>query len=224
MTSEQFSLFPEGGDEGCAPLSRLELAACGDGKVGNGVGAVIRKGMSLEPGPQGFDRIELGRIRRQEGPFDSPRQAVDGVPYQAGAMGLEAIPNDQQASSDLFDQRLEEGDDLRPFDRSLVQAEVDIGGADSGDHRQLFPVEVELDHRRLSPGRPGPHTGGPLRQPRFVDEDDYAAFPLGFFLSKGQVRFFQSATACSLRSMARLSGFWLEKPSAPRRRQTWTSL
>jgi hypothetical protein len=45
-----------------------------------------------------------------------------------------------------------------------------------------------------------------LTQTAFVDEDDRAAFFLGFFLMAGQVLRFHSTMASSLRSSARPAG------------------
>src|ERR1035437_6936982 len=54
-----------------------------------------------------------------------------------------------------------------------------------------MPVEVILQHRRVSARGPGAHPMGPLAQPAFVDEDDGAPRAERFFLSCGQRTRFQ---------------------------------
>jgi len=47
-----------------------------------------------------------------------------------------------------------------------------------------------------------------LSAPAFVDQNDLAALFLGFLSRVGQVAFFHSAMAASLRSSARPTGRW----------------
>src|SRR5207244_8935425 len=69
--------------------------------------------------------------------------------------------------------------------------------------RQRLPIEVVLQHRRLSPRRPSTAAVRPLAQPALVDANDGAAFFLGFFLISGQRSFFQRRIASSSPSQAR---------------------
>ena len=109
---------------------------------------------------------------------------------------------------------------LEPRPQVFDRIEADSGEMHSGDDRDVIPVETELHHRALALHRPGANPRGTLRQARFVDEDDQPPLSAGFFLSPGQVRFFQCSMATASRSSARRSGFWLENPSCPSRRQT----
>ena len=59
-----------------ALLSALEFLARGALKLAEVVGAIVRQGVSLEPSPQVFDRVEVGRVRRQERNLDMPAQGV----------------------------------------------------------------------------------------------------------------------------------------------------
>lgn len=79
---------------------------------------------------------------------------------------------------------------------------------------------MKLDDRRASFGCPSTHACRSFADAGLVDKDDHSAFPLGFFLSAGQVRRFHWRTASSLRSSARFSGFCTLKPNAPRIRQS----
>src|ERR1700756_4206308 len=117
-------------------------------------------------------------------------------------------------------QRSEEGNDLRCSHCPLYQLEVDVPEADTRDRRQLVPSEAVLQHRGLALGRPRPHTMRPLRDARFVYEDNDAAFSGSLFLSAGQLLVFHRRTAASSRCMARPLGRWLEKPSRLSRRHT----
>ena len=224
MTSEQFSLLPTGDDDGAASLGGLEFAAGGGSQFGQPVGTEIGQGVPLEPRPEVLDRIEFGGVRRQERQFDRAAGGIDVLAHQPAAMRPQAIPDDKQTPLQVAMQRLEEFDDLGAADCALVQPEHALPEAQAGDHRQLFPVEVELDHRRLPFERPSAHARGPLRQARLVHKDDQASFALGLFFSAGQVRRFQRPIAASSRSAARFSGFWLENPSPPSRRHTCTVL
>ena len=77
-------------------------------------------------------------------------------------------------------------DDLLGLDRLFEDLKVEVPDGDAGDDRERFPVEVKLEHRCLSAGRPGAPPMRPLAQTTFVDEDDRAALVLGFFLISGQ--------------------------------------
>ena len=78
-------------------------------------------------------------------------------------------------------ERLEELDYLFLLDAAFVQPEQAVGARESGDDRDVIPVEVKLDDWRLSLGRPGAHTGRSLADARLVHEDDQSALSLGFF-------------------------------------------
>jgi len=143
------------------------------------------------------------------------------LPHQAALVSPQAIPHHQQRSGDVPSQGLQELHPLRAADRSGKEAEVEVPPPQPSHRRQHLPVEGILQHGRLSLGRPGAATMGSLAQPAFVDEDDRAAFPLGFFLIPGQRRFFQCWIVSSLRSNARPVGRWQLQPNRRRMRQTW---
>ena len=90
-----------------------------------------------------------------------------------------------------------------------------LAEGEAGDHRQLLPVEVELDHRGMALERPGANPRGPLGEARLVHKDDQSSLLSGLFFSAGQVRRRQVATPASLLSCAavnRLFGRSLKKP------------
>src|SRR5574340_534179 len=221
MTLPKRSLHPASGDDRRTFLRALELVAGIGVQLAQIRRAVVGQRMPLEPCPQVFDRIQVWRIGRQEGQLDMTAQPVQIFAHQFAAVRLQPVPDNQQW---LFEVRLEclqEFDDLFFPDASLVQAEQAVVACQPGDNRNVIPVEVKLDDRRASPGSPSAHARRAFADPGFVDKNDYSAFPLGFFLSEGQVRRFHWRTASSSRSKARFSGFCTLKPSAPRIRQSW---
>lgn len=130
------------------------------------------------------------------------------------------VPEQQDFAGHLAVQRLEEGDDLRAFDRADVQAKAEVPPAQAGDGGDILPVEVEREYRGLPNQRPGPGPMWPLAQPALVEEDDGPTLLAGFFLRRGHCLVFQSAIFASSRSRARPTGRWGLKPSWPSRRQT----
>src|ERR1700720_2921110 len=106
-------------------------------------------------------------------------------------------------------------DDLWATDRSWKQSEVEVPPGHARHRRQPLPVEVILQHRRLSAWRPGTAAVGALAQSTFVDEDDRTAFFPGFFLISGQRFCFHSRIFSSSRSSARPTGRWPLQPTAP---------
>jgi len=101
----------------------------------------------------------------------------------------QTIPNDQQPARDVplqVLQVLQELDDLRAANGSRKQPEVEVPPGDPGDRRQGFPVEVILQHRRLSLWRPGTAAVRTLAQSAFVDEGDRQAVVFGLFFNSGQ--------------------------------------
>src|ERR1700685_2679900 len=120
----------------------------------------------------------------------------------------------------------EKFDDLFLADAALVQPEQTVGVRESGNHRDVIPVEVKWNDGGLPLDRPGAHARGALADAGLVYKDDQSAFSQGFFLRAGQVLRFQLRTASSSRSMARFSGFCTLKPKAPRIRQicVWPNL
>src|SRR5664279_5765640 len=225
-TSPQTGLNPTRRDDRRSSLSALELGASGGVEVVEVARAEVGQRMALEPSPQVLHGIEVRRIGRQERHLDVSVGGVQVLPYELAAMGLEAVPDDQQPALEVSAQRLEEFDVLLLLDRALVQPEHTARARQASDERDVRPVEVELDDGRLPLRRPGAHPGRPLAQAGLVDEDDQSPVALGFFLRAGQVLRFQVCTASSSRSMARRSGFCTENPRPPRMRQicVWPNL
>ena len=186
-TSPEAGLNPTRGDDGWAFLRALEFVAGGDVELIEVGRTEVGQGMTLEPGPQELDGVQVRRVRRQECHLNGAFGGVQILAHELAAMGLQTIPDDQQRPLQVGAQRLEELDVLLLLDGALVQTEHAVRSAEPGDDRDVGPVEVELDDRRLALGCPGAHSRGPFAQAGLVDEDDQSPVALGFFLSAGQV-------------------------------------
>lgn len=96
MTLPEPSLHPASGDDRMTLLDTLEFVARRRVQLAQMVGLVVGHRMSLQPDPQVFDRIHVRRVGWQECNLNVPLQAVQILPNQTTAMGLQAIPNYQQ--------------------------------------------------------------------------------------------------------------------------------
>src|SRR5210317_2095767 len=101
---------------------------------------------------------------------------VEVVANQFRTMRPETIPYDQQGLLEMPVQCLEKGHNLFLLDAALVKAKQAVQPTHSGNNRELLPIEMELNHWRLSPGRPSAHPCGPFAQTRLVDKNDQATF------------------------------------------------
>jgi hypothetical protein len=225
MTLEsEFCLFPESGDQGGFALHGLEAVSGELADFANGVQAQVGDLVFLQVGPDGFDRIEFWGIRRQTRDSDMAVQLFEPGIELAAAMNGSTIPDDQKRLRDLTLERAKEFNDLLGTNGTREEAKVELPERQAGNGRELFPGEAVLKDRRLAAQAPGAGDTGSLAQSGFVDEDEGATFPLGFFLSAGQSRRFQVAISDSLRWMARFSGFWHENPMRRSRCHRWPVL
>src|ERR1700676_2138991 len=86
----------------------------------------------------------------------------------------------------MTQQMLEELDHLRTFDGAWKEPKVKVPPRYPRHRRQRFPVEVVLQHRSLSPRRPGAAAMGPFAEPALVDENYDPALLFGLFFNSGQ--------------------------------------
>jgi len=106
----------------------------------------------------------------------------------------------------MAEQSLKEINDLRGFDAAFVQSEIKVIEGDPRRRREGFPIEVVLQNGSLAARRPSAYPVRPLAYSAFVDEDDGAAFFLGFFLRAGHFTRRHWRMASSFRSRARPTG------------------
>ena len=181
MTLPKGSLHPASSNDRRALLSALEFVACVRVQFAQIVGTVVGQRVSFEPRPQIFDGVDVRCVRRQERDLDMPVQSVQILSHETAAMCPQTIPDDQQRLLQVGFERLEETDDFLLLDAALVQPEQTIGARESGNDRDVIPVEVELDDGGLPLGRPCAHPCWAFADAGLVHKDDQAAFSLGFF-------------------------------------------
>ena len=153
MTSPERSLHPASGDDGRPPLSAHEFVARGGMQLAQVVRAVVGPCVSLEPGPQVFDRIQIWGIGRKEGDLDVSVQRIQVVAHQATSMRFQSIPDHQQRLLEMGLQSLEEFDDLLLLDASLVQSKHAVGARAARDDREGDRRSVERGDRTRESSR-----------------------------------------------------------------------
>ena len=109
--------------------------------------------------PDPFVRVQIGRIARQLLQAELPSSAC----RQEGRDGLVAvdgrpIPNDQQLTTNMAQQMLQEAHDLWSFERMRLHLDQQLPlRGDPANHREMIPRQGHMDDRRLATRRIGPH-------------------------------------------------------------------
>src|SRR5437899_7635471 len=173
----------------------------------------------LQVAPDVLDRVEFRSIGGKKLQPEAPSLLPHEVPHCAAAMDRQSIPDNQQLAGNVPQQMRKKLDDLGSADRSGKQPEIKIPKRDSSHDRKSLPVEVILQHRCLSPARPGARAVRTLAQSAFVGEDDGAALFLRFFLISSQRFCFHCPIFASSRSSARPTARWQLHPSRRKMRQ-----
>lgn len=106
MTLPKCSLHPASSDDRRSFLRAPELVAGGGVQFGEVVGAVIGQRMTLEPSPEIFDWIQIGRVRGKESDLDMPVDRIQILAHQAAAMRPQAIPDHEQRLAQVGFERL----------------------------------------------------------------------------------------------------------------------
>jgi len=185
------------------------------------LGTEIWQFMLLPVPPKIFHGVELGRIGRKKLDRQSIVGAADKLPDHSATMTSKAVPYHQDFPADMAQQVFQKLHHLGAANRTGKQTKVKLSPAHPRHSRQMLPVEMILENRRLSFRRPGPTTMRPFAQSALVDKHYRAFFPLGFFLSFGQRLFFHRSIFSSSRSNARFAGLWQLQPSPCKIRHTW---
>jgi hypothetical protein len=195
---------------GSATGSVRESRHVEDGIVGERIG--------LEPGPEIFDRIELGRVRRKV--FQVCRTRQYTFVEEFALVGLEAIPDQHDGRVQLMLKMLEEvhcalgvdvGIPMKPkVQRDTISFRQD---ADCSDGRDLLMRASTLaQHRGMSTQAPRAAHQGCHKHPGFIEENDGGSQARSVFFTRGQSCSIQARMRCSSRSTARRVGFWGENP------------
>src|SRR5579862_1740350 len=221
MTSNrQLGLLPECTDQCGSALHRTQSASRVTTYFSNRFQTEVAEFALLGIAEQVLDRIEFGGVTGKALKRDAAVQRLDVFAHQATAMRRQAVPNDQQLALDRRCQSLEEFDQLRRFNGTVEEAEVDAPATGASDQRQLLPGKAVLQDWRAAFGGPGLDARRPFAQSRFVDEDNGSSLAFGVFFSAGQRLVFHSLMARSSRCKARPVGRWLENPSSRTIRHT----
>jgi len=212
-------LLPEGTDQSRSAAHPAQRPAGVFAQLAETCRAEIGQLVLLPVRPQVFDGIQFRGVARKELYPNSPRLLSNEVPHRPAPVRRQSIPDDQQPAGYVMQQMGKKKDDLRRADGAGKQTEVEVPPGYPRHGRKRLPVEVVLQHRRLTFRRPSTAAVGPLAQSTLVDEDDGPAFVLGFFLISGQHLCFHSRIFSSSRSSARPVGRWQLQPNCRKIRQ-----
>jgi len=207
-------------------LYRVGSAACAVGQHMKVEGRIVREGICFQIGPQVFDGIEFGSIRRQVLQMCRTRQ--DTFVDELALVGLEAVPDQHNGRVQLMLQVFEEIQGALGIDVGIgVQPKVQRDpiafrqDADGGNGRDLLMRTAALaQHRSVSAQAPGAAHQWGHEHPGFVEEDDTRPQAGGVFFTRGQSCSIQARMRSSSRSTARRVGFWGENPKPCSRRLT----
>jgi len=181
-------LLPERGNKCVTALHGPQAVACAMGELAESTRAEVAQLMLLQMSPDVLRGVELGCVGWEVFELDRAFEALDVVAHELAAVSGQAVPNHQHFTSDLPPQGVEKLNQLRTLDRTWKESEVETLKSDTGDRRELVPVEVVLQDRGLAARGPTANLGRSFAQSRLVDEDDDSALFSGFFLTPASVR------------------------------------
>jgi hypothetical protein len=181
-------------------------------------GGIVGQGIGLQVGPEVFDGVEFGSVRRQV--FQVRRARQDAFVHELSLVGLEAVPDEHDGRVQLTLKMLEEvhstlGGDVAVGMQSKIQGEPVAAGcnAKSCDRRYLLMAALALSQdRSVPPQAPRTAHQGRHEHTGFVQKDDRRSQARGVFFTLGQSCAIQALMRSSSRSTARRVGFCGEKP------------
>ncbi len=133
-------------------------------------GAQVGQLMLFPITPEVLYRVKFRGIGRKAFHPDFTAQTFQVLTHQSATVGCYTVPDDEQLAFHMTLQVFQEIDYLHSFDRSGIEPEVKVPPGESGNGRELFPVKVKLQYRRLTFGTPRAHPMWLLAQTAFVDE------------------------------------------------------
>ena len=179
----------------------------------------VRQGIALEIGPEDFDRVELGRIGRQQG--DVPVPAMQVLGDDLGSVAGQSVSDEDKGTAQMTSERSKEwnqprGGDILIGAQRKVQARATPAwrqGQGGDDGHLVASAAALVQDRGLAAGRPtAPHERGE-QQAALVDQHQARIQAPRLFLIRGQSAFTHRWIATSSRSRARRSGFCGLQPS-----------
>jgi len=171
--------------------------------------------------PDSFVGVELRRIGR-EALQVNPSGASAKLTYELAAMGVCAVPQDDDVPRKLPEQPSQEVAGLELSDVFRVELKVKVEALAAGRNRNprdggdpVASIEV-MNRGRLAHGSPGTGDRGCQLEARLVGEDEMGAQPPGVFFTRGQSSRMKRRISALLRSSAFFCGFWWLHPRACR--------
>ena len=169
--------------------------------------------------PDSLVGVELRRIGRKALQVNPCGPSAE-LPYELPSVGIAAVPQDEDVTGDLPEERSQEVSGLELSDVLRVKLEVKIETLAEGRNRDprddgdpVASIEV-MNRGRLSHGSPGACDRGSQLKARFVGEDEVGTQPLGVFFTRGQSSWMKRRSSALLRSSAFFCGFWWLQPRA----------
>jgi len=164
--------MPEGADEAGAFTSDAAQGMGGPaGELPEITGAQVGQLVLFPVTPEILHRVKFWGISRETFHPDFALQAFQVRAHKSAAVSGYAVPDNQELTLDVTLEMLQEIDHLLGLDRTGVEAKIKVPPRQPGDGRELLPVEVELQNRRVAFGTPCANPVWLLAQAAFVDED-----------------------------------------------------
>jgi hypothetical protein len=163
---------PEGADEARAfPADTPQGMGGPAGELPEIAGAQVGQLVLLPVTPKVLHWVEFRGVSWETFYPDFTVQTFQVLTHESAAVGGHTVPDDEQLALDVTLEVFQEIDYLLGLDRTGVEAKVKVPPRQSGDGRELLPVEVELQDWGLAFGTPCAYTVWLLAQAAFVDED-----------------------------------------------------
>ncbi len=168
----KFGLVPEGTDEtGTFTADATQGMGCPARELPEITGAQVRQLVLFPVTPEVLHRVKFRGIGRETFHPDFAMQTFQVRPHQLAAVSGHAVPDDEQLALDVTLEVFQKVDHLLGLDCTGVKAKVKVPPRQSGDGRELLPIEVELQDWGLAFGTPRAYPVWLLAQAAFVDED-----------------------------------------------------
>jgi hypothetical protein len=137
--------MPKGADEAGAFTTDTPQRMGGPtGELPEIAGTQVGQLMLLPVSPEVLHGVKFRGIGRKTFHPDFAMQTFQIRSNRLATMGSYAVPDDEQLAFDVTLQVLQEINHLFGLDRTGVKAKVKVPPRQSGDGRELLPVEVEL--------------------------------------------------------------------------------